>query len=120
MRWYNAWIYPAMWIFIFYDESLDLITVLTLIIITAYGVLETVRLYYNYYVLTDEGILDLDSRKLIAASDITEVENTSNSLAIHTTKYRNDLELKTDNVISPSWDELVERISKLESKSQEQ
>lgn len=116
IRWYNAWIYPAMWIFIFYNKSLHLTTVLTLIIITIYGILETVRLYHNYYALIDEGILDLDSRKLIiTSSDITEIETTSDGLAIHTTKYRNDLELKADDVVIPEWDELVERLQSLKS-----
>jgi hypothetical protein len=117
MRWYNAWIYPAVLIYLFYDGSLDLITISTLVMLVIYGIFETIRLYHNHYAISDQGIMDLNSRKLIASSDITKVETTNERLAIHTTKYQNDLEFKSANLVSPPWDELVERIMSLQSEN---
>lgn len=112
MRWYNAWIYPAMWIFLFFDSSLDIYTIVTLVMIAAYGVLETIRLYHNYYVVSNQGVMSLDDhRYIVKVSEVMGIETTENGIAIHTVKFKNHLELKSADVISPGWDEVLKQIS---------
>jgi hypothetical protein len=51
--------------------------------------------------------------RMIDFSTITAITINDNAIAIDTTKYENDLIIRADVLYSPTWEELVSNIPKL-------
>lgn len=111
--WLSPWPLVALAIYWLSNKDFNFLNITAISIIVIYGVIESIRNYRKIYSITDQAIVDLDNRKLIDASDITEIETIPDGLVIHTTKYRNDFEFKSASLITPSWDELIEKVDNL-------
>ncbi len=112
-NWLGGWVMVGFAVYWFSDELFNAWNVIAIAGVITFGVLESLQNYKLLYELNKEGFRNLSSNILIPASDITGVDFDENQLAIHTTKYQNDLILKSSNLKSPTWDELTSELSNL-------
>lgn len=112
-NWLGGWVTI---VFAVYWFSTDLYEVWNLVAIAGviiYGVLKSLQNLNLRYELNEEGLRNISTNKLIATVDITAVKFDERRLTIHTTKYQNELILKSEKLLSPSWDKLTNELSSI-------
>ncbi len=83
-------------------------------LLTVFIALNTLLYRYNYLVISSEGVWDIDSDdKLIDSRQVTQVNINEHEIAIDTTRYKNDLIIKSRNLKHPSWSELIKEFKEL-------
>ncbi|WP_421764941.1 hypothetical protein [Ekhidna sp.] len=111
--WLGGWVTIAFVVYWFSDEPMNVWNIAAIVGVIIYGILDSIQNFRAHYLINEEGIRDMYGKQLIEASDITTTEFNSEQIAIHTTKYTNDLIIQSSKLESPSWDELTSELSKL-------
>lgn len=67
-----------------------------------------------YYQVTSDGVWNLHTQEQFIKPDrITGIRISQEEIAIDTTKYINDLQVKSKQLKSPRWEELAQRFMEL-------
>lgn len=115
--WSTQWMFGVAFamflIFSFSDDLMNIWNVVALTETITYGGLYIAINRVTTYQVANDGIRNLNNGKMIDFSTITEITINDNEIAINTTKYQNDLVIKKDVLHSPTWQELVSNIPKL-------
>ena len=116
--WFSGLILVAFMIYWFADEPMNFWNLSAIIGVIIYGILVALRDYRSGYLITGEGILNLKDNKLLSKSDIKSIDFKSEEINIHSSRYKNDLTIRSSKLISPNWDELTLKLSKLTRKDE--
>jgi hypothetical protein len=100
-------------IYYFSDEPMNVWNICAIAEAVIFGVFYAVRNRTLTYSIEDIGIRNLFDGKLLDSSTITNIQFNDEQLAIDTTKYQNDLVIKSSNLRSPNWNELTSELTKL-------
>lgn len=115
--WSTEWIYgigvTLFLIYSFSDEPMSDWNISATLEIGIFGVLYLVRNRRQVYRIEEGGIRNLCNQRLLDSSTITGIKFDDKILVIDTTKYQNDLVIKSDVLYSPTWDELTSEVLKL-------
>jgi hypothetical protein len=97
-NWVTSWAQGAFFLYWFYDEQLTLWTVGGIASIFGFVILNTIQNFKNSISITSDGIEELNSKRKIPKSIITDVGFEQDRICVHTTKYRNDLVIKLRDI----------------------
>lgn len=115
--WSTEWIYGIgvtfLLIYSFSDDSMSGWNISAIIEVAIFGGLYLLRNRRQVYRVEEAGIRNLCNQKLLDSSTITGIKFDDKTLVIDTTRYRNELVIKSDVLYSPTWDELTSELSKL-------
>lgn len=111
--WLNTLPMIGFMIYWFSDEPMNIWNIAAILGILVYGTFQSIRHFRLIYEVNENGILDYRTNKLKAMDEIQGVDFNSVKLAVHTSKFRNDLVILSKDVQSPTWEELTEKFSVL-------
>ena len=115
--WSTEWIYGTgvtfFLIYSFSDDPMNGWNISAIIEIVIFGALYLLRNRRQVYLIEEAGIRNLCNHKLLDSSIITGIKFDDKTLVIDTTRYSNDIVIRSDVLYSPTWDELTSELSKL-------
>ena len=89
-------------------------TIAAMILLALGGLSKMNRERKAYYKATEDGVWNLHTQDhFIKPDQITGIRISQEEIAVDTTKYINDLQVKSKQLKSPSWDELTKRFLEL-------
>lgn len=97
----------------FSDEPMNILNIIAITEVFIFTGIYIIRNWTLNYIIEEEGIRNLSDGKLIELNTITRIKINEEQLAIDTTKFQNDLIVKSSNLKTPSWAELTEEFAKL-------
>ena len=100
-------------IYYFSDETMNIWNISAIVEVGFFGAFYAVRNRTLTYSIENGGIRNLFNGKLLDSSTITNIKFNDEQLAIDTTKYQNDLVIKSANLKSPGWKELTYELTEL-------
>ena len=98
-------------------NPINLLSSVSIILFTVYGLIATLSYKNINYLLNHEGIRELESNKLIKASEIREIQIQANIIFVHTAKYTNELKIHRANLIYPKWDNVVSEFTQFQARN---
>ncbi len=112
-EWLGALGVSGFMLYWFSDEPMNIWNIIAIIEVLILTGIYIIRNWTLNYVIEEEGIRNLSDGKLIETNTITRIKINEEQLAIDTTKFQNDLRVKSSNLKTPSWAELTEEFAKL-------
>ena len=114
----NVWIEPLIittsLIYFFSIQPLNVWTITAMILLAHGGLSRMNRERKAYYQVTSDGVWNLHTQEQFIKPDrITGIRISQEEIAIDTTKYINDLQVKSKQLKSPRWEELAQRFMEL-------
>jgi len=100
-------------IYYFSDEPMNIWNISAIVEVMVFGAFYAVRNRTLTYSIEDGGIRNLFNGKFLNSSTITNIRFNDDQLAIDTTKYQNDLVIKSSSLRSPNWNKLTTELTNL-------
>ena len=113
MKWLWLTLMPLIVVYQILQDGINNWTITSILFIILAYISTFIVSFQGVYLIQKDALCCVNDNKKIYKETIIEIDINSNSITIHTTKFRNELIIEKSKLIHPSWLQLESKFEEL-------